>query len=188
MQAFVRIVDAVDGIDVLLGDATAGSGESELQRHRRHLNGAEALDFARDRADGVFSRAENQNLILCALQAKLTSPSVMARVPELIRAFQGSIQTDLSPQTMSQLACLAGQLPAESIALYSFPEDLFSQARVYDPVFKKEVFIWDVDFRVLRDYVTEFLAGSWPVSSAQGSALPASDDQGQPGKEETFCP
>ena len=97
MQTFVRIVDAVDGLDVTLQQRVAGSHNPHLQPGHQHLDGAEALALARDRAEGVFSRGENQNLVLCALQEKLISPTVLPRIPELIKSFQGSVQILHSP-------------------------------------------------------------------------------------------
>ncbi len=166
MQSFVRMVDAVGGVDVTLPQRIGGSHDPNLQKGTQHLDGAEALAVARDRSEGVFSRGQEQDLILCALQKKLKDPSTVLKIPDLIKAFQGSVQTDLSPDDMSQLACLAGQMPRQNIALYSFPEQLFTGTRVYDPVFLKDVFIWDVDFDILRQYVAMFQRGTWPVSSA----------------------
>ena len=170
MQTFVRMVDAVGGIDVTLPERIGGSHNPDLQQGTHHLDGAEALIVARNREDGVFSRGQEQDLVLCALQKKMTSPSVLADIPGLINAFRGSVQTDLSPALMGQLACLATQMPRESIALYSFPEKLFTGTRIYDPVFEKDVFIWDADFLVLRNYVGQFQSGSWPDSGEAGSA------------------
>ena len=167
MRTFVQMVDAVGGVDVDLSKPVPGSNNPNLQNGTHHLNGTEALALARNRTDGVFSRGDNQNMVLCALQKKLTSPSVVAKVPQLLQSFQGSVQTDLSPTIMSQLACLATQLPRQNITLYNFPESLFTGTRIHDPVFgdnKLGVFIWDVDFLVLRNYVLQFQSGSWPDS------------------------
>jgi LCP family protein required for cell wall assembly len=173
MKTFVKLVDAVGGVDVNLAKPVDGSDDPRLQKGAHHLNGTEALALARNRVDGVFSRGDNQNIVLCALQKKLTSPSVITQIPQLVQSFQGSVQTDLSPAIMSQLACLAAQMPRQNIALYNFPENLFVGTRVYDPVFadqKKGVFVWDVDFQILRKYVTEFQSGSWPHSGSSSSA------------------
>ena len=159
MKTFVKLVDAVGGIDVTLDESKGGG---HLQKGAEHLDGTEALALARNRTEGVFSRGDNQNIVLCALQKKLTNPTVVTEIPKLVNSFQDSVQTDLSPVIMSQLACLASQLPRNNIALYSFPENLFTGTRIYDPVFKKDVFIWDVDFLVLRNYVAQFQNGSWP--------------------------
>lgn len=169
MKTFVRMVDAVGGIDVTLDKSVDGSNDPLFRAGAHHLDGTHALALARNRVDGVFSRGENQNIVLCALQKKLTSPSVIGKIPDLVESFQDSVQTDLSPKIMSQLACLGTQLPRENITLYSFPENLFTGTRIYDPVFKKGVFIWDADFLVLRNYVAQFQAGSWPDSAGSSS-------------------
>ncbi len=73
MQTFVRMVDAVDGVDVTLPERIGGSHKPDLQKGTHHLDGTEALAVARNRAEGVFSRGQEQDLVLCALQKKLTS-------------------------------------------------------------------------------------------------------------------
>lgn len=170
MRTFVDMVDSVGGLDVVLDKSYGGS---HLQKGKEHINGTEALALARNRTEGVFSRGSNQDIVLCALQKKLTSPDIVTDIPNLVKSFQGSVQTDLSPEIMSQLACLAGQLPRKNITLYSFPENLFTGTRKYDPVFKKDVFIWDVNFMILRNYVSQFQAGIWP-----GTGYDSSPDRG----------
>lgn len=174
MQTFVRMVDAVGGVDVTLAHDVDGSNDPHFKKGMHHLDGDLALALARNRADGVFSRGENQNIVLCSLQRRLTTPSVLPRIPRLIDSFRGSVQTDLSPEEMSQLACLAAQLPRQNITMYNFPEQLFTGTRIHDPVFgqnKKGVFIWDADFGKLRSYVQQFQAGSWP-GAADASVAP----------------
>jgi LCP family protein required for cell wall assembly len=166
MKTFVKMVDAVGGIDVIFKEPVPLSHNPDLQAGTHHLNGTEALEVARNRVDGVFSRGDFQNVILCALHKKLTSPQVITQIPQLINAFQGSVQTDLSPPLMEQLACLGTQLPHGNIAMYNFPENLFTGTRTYDPVFTKNVFIWKVDFSILRSYVADFQAGFWPDYSS----------------------
>lgn len=167
MRTFVRMVDAVDGIDVTLEQPISGSDNPHLQAGTHHLDGTEALAVARDRGEGVFARGDNQNLVLCALQRKLTNPAVLPRIPQLIQSFQDSVQTDLNLQAMTQLACLARQLPVEQITFYSFPAELFTGNRVYDPVFEKSVFVWEYDALVIRNYVAQFQHGAWPEEGGE---------------------
>lgn len=161
MRTFVNVVNAVDGIDLDIPNETYAQNTG-LPVGNHHLNGDQALKVARSRIEGVFARADNQNMVLCALRKKLTNPGVVTQIPDLIASFQDNILTDLSPQQLSQLTCLGTQLPAGNIAFASFPHELFKSARTFDPVFEKEVFTWDVDFNVLREYVTRFHAGTWP--------------------------
>ncbi len=161
MRTFVNVVNALDGIDLKVSNE-AYAENTGLSIGVHHLNGDQALKVARNREEGVFARVDNQNLVLCALRKKLTSPTVVTQIPDLLTSFQDNIFTDLSPQQLSQLACLGTQLPAGNIAFAGFPQELFKSARTYDPVFKKDVFTWDVDFNILRDYVARFHAGTWP--------------------------
>jgi anionic cell wall polymer biosynthesis LytR-Cps2A-Psr (LCP) family protein len=144
------------------------------------LDGPRALTLARIRIEGTFARADNQNRVLCALRDKLTSPDVVTKIPKLIQSFQGAIQTDLSPAQLGQLACLGTQLQPGNIVFASFPHEYFTGTRTYDPVFKGRVFIWDVDFNILRDYVARFNEGTWPE---QGGTSENSDEEEIP-----FCP
>jgi LCP family protein required for cell wall assembly len=168
MRTFVNVVNAVDGIDVFLKNGMDGRTSEDRSARlvfppgKNHLNGDEALTLARIRNEGVFARADNQDLVLCAVREKLTRPEVVTRIPQLIASFQNNIQTDLSPEQISQLACLGPQVRPENIVFASFPEQYFEGTRIYDPVFKKRVFIWDVDFDILRDYVGRFQGGAWP--------------------------
>jgi anionic cell wall polymer biosynthesis LytR-Cps2A-Psr (LCP) family protein len=145
-----------------------------------HLNGTQALTLARIRIKGTFARADNQDLVLCALRDKLVNPGVIPNIPGLVESFKGAVQTSLSPENLSQLACLGAQIEPQNIVFSSFPQDLFEQGRTYDPVFKKSVFTWEVDHEILRDYIQRFNSGEWP------SALQTYEENQQGGSH--FCP
>ena len=174
MRTFENIVDAVGGIDVTLEDTVDGRAGKDRNPNlvfpagTHHLNGAQALMLARIRIEGTFARADNQNIVICSLRKKLIQPDVVTKIPDLIASFTDNVQTDLSLEQLSQLACLGSRVKPENILLASFPTELFrpSNPRVYDPVFKKTVFTWDVDFGILRDYVSRFNQGTWPIKSA----------------------
>lgn len=165
MRTFENIVNAVGGIDVNIPDKEIAK-TSGLPVGQHHLNGSEALKLVRNREGGSFERADNQNLVVCALRKKLTSPTVITQIPELIQSFQDNIRTDFTPEQLSQLACLGAQMPPENISLASFPADLFTQTREFDPVFDKRIAILAADHNILRDYVTRFQSGLWPLPNA----------------------
>jgi len=170
MRTFKKIVDAVGGIKVNLPNGVDGRTAEDRSKRLvfppgvQILNGEEALTLARTRNEGVFERASHQNTVLCALQEKLTSPSVVVRVPALVNSFRGSVQTDLTPEQIAQLACIGTQLTGNDITFVSFPQELFEGRRVFDPVFDGRIFVWDVDYNILRDYVLRFNLGTWPAS------------------------
>jgi anionic cell wall polymer biosynthesis LytR-Cps2A-Psr (LCP) family protein len=187
MRTFEKIVNAVDGIEVTLPETVDGrTAEDRSKRllfpsgtHR--LNGTQALTLARIRIEGGFARAENQNRVLCALRDKLASPDVVTKLPDLIRSFQGAIQTDLSPEQLSQLACIGTKIPSGNIVFASFPPEHFELTRQFDPVFGKNVAVLNVNFDTIRGYVTLFNKGAWPAQAASG---PAAAEQ----EESAFCP
>lgn len=178
MRTFEKIVDAVGGIRVDLPNGVDGRTAEDRSARlvfppgSQILNGEQALTLARIRNEGVFQRASHQNTVMCALQEKFTSPSVVVRVPAVINAFNGAVQTDLTPEQITQLACLGSKLTGAEITFVSFPEELFGSTRIYDPVFDGRIFIWDVDFDILRDYVTRFTAGTWPAPAIAGGSQP----------------
>jgi len=186
MKTFVKLVNAVDGIDVNLPKAVDGRTAEDpasrllFESGKHHLDGTRALTLARIRIEGTFARADNQNRVLCALRDKLISTDVIASLPQLIQSFQGAIQTDMSPAQLGQLACLGTQIQPGNIVFATFPGELFSQSRQLDPVFGKTVFVWDVDFDILRDYITQFNEGTWPPI---GGMPENADEKGIP-----FCP
>lgn len=164
MRTFVNVVNAVDGIDLNVPNQDyADSTGLPIGKH--HLNGDQALKVARSREEGVFARVDNQNLVLCSVRKKLSSPETVTKIPELLTSFQDNVFTDLTPQQLTQLACLGTKIKPENITFASFPQELFKETRILDPVFDKKVFIWDVDFNILRDYVARFQAGTWPNAS-----------------------
>jgi LCP family protein required for cell wall assembly len=188
MRTFEKIVNAVGGIDINLPKAVDGrtvddqNGRLLFKAGQQHLDGPRSLMLARIRIHGTFARADNQNRVLCALRAKLTSPKVVTKIPQLIQSFQGAIQTDMTPAQLGQLACLGTQLQPGNIVFASFPEEDFTATRIYDPVFKGRVFIWDVDFDILRNYVAQFNQGTWPVSGGTSDTTDTKEE-GIP-----FCP
>ena len=179
MRTFEKIVNAVGGIEVTLPEAVDGRTAEDTSRRlffpagTHHLDGTRALTLARIRIKGGFARGENQNRVLCALRDRLTSPGVIPQLPDLIRSFQNAIQTDLSPQQLGQLACIGTKIPSGNLVFASFPAEHFKLTRQYDPVFKNNVSVWNVDFEVLRSYVSLFQRGAWP----EEDTLPAASTE-----------
>jgi LCP family protein required for cell wall assembly len=185
MHTFERMIDAVGGIDVYLPHAVDARQPDQKERRDlvfaqgdHHLAGKEALMLARIRIGGVFDRASNQNIILCGLRQKLLSPRIITKIPNLIDTFDGAIQTDFSPEELSQFACLAPSIGAEDITFYSFPEEIFTGTRVYDKIFDSNVFVWNADYNVMRMYVQAFINDTWQIPYVEASTPPPSELKG----------
>jgi len=186
MRTFEKMIDAVGGVKVNLPNGLDGRTAEDRSARLvfppgvQVLSGEKALTLARIRNDGVFERATHQNTVMCALQDRLTSPSVVVRIPALINAFKGAVQTDLTPEQITQLACIGTKLTSDDITFVSFPQELFEGTRVFDPVFDGRVFVWDVDYDILRDYVTRFNLGAWPA--------PVTANASESDEDTTTCP
>ena len=172
MNVFAEVVDALGGLDVTVPpggiDGRTSTDRSErlvFPEGPQHLNGEQALTLARMRKGSVFARAEHQNMVMCALRRKIESPETILRLPAMINTFMNNIQTDLTPDQISQLACLGTQMPRSNIIFTSFPRELFRSAEVYDTVLEQDVFVWEADFSALRRYVSLFQDGTWPSIS-----------------------
>jgi LCP family protein required for cell wall assembly len=177
MNVFAEVVDALGGLDVTIPEGGIDGRTSTDQSTRlvfpegpQHLNGEQALTLARLRNVSVFVRAQNQNLVMCALRKKIENPETILRLPAIINSFMNNIQTDLTPEQISQLACLGTQMPRSNILFASFPREVFKSAEVYDPVLEQDVFIWETDFDRLRGYVSEFQSGTWPSFLPAGTS------------------
>jgi anionic cell wall polymer biosynthesis LytR-Cps2A-Psr (LCP) family protein len=116
--------------------------------------------LARLRPQGDLPRTEVQNLILEALADKLVSPTAVFKFPELIRSFEDSVQTDLGVTEIGQLLCLRRKMDVDQIDYLNFPENLFENDRVRDPVLGRTS-ILAADFEVLKEYVQRFNEGLW---------------------------
>jgi anionic cell wall polymer biosynthesis LytR-Cps2A-Psr (LCP) family protein len=129
MQTFVRIVNAVGGIDLYLEEAVDGRPIDDktedmgyFRAGQHHMDGATALRFSRIRKiDNAFRRDDRQTMVLCALKQKLVSPEVIPHIPEIIASLAESVLTDLSLAQLSQLACLGPYLKSENLRFASLP-------------------------------------------------------------------
>lgn len=167
MQTFARVVDALGGIEIRLPYVIDGRVEGSKDPNRyfpagyQSLNGYRTMLLARMRTRGDFQRSEMQNLVLQALAQKFLRPATVEKLPELVKAFSGSVQMDLGIAEVGQLVCLAGKISANDIEFIDFPEELFETTRVQDPVLGYTSII-AADFDVLKAYVKKFEAGTWP--------------------------
>lgn len=179
MQTFVKIVDAVGGIEIYLPtdvDGTPIDDKTEDMGYfyagQQHFTGDEALRFSRIRKRyNGFARISNQNMVLCALKEKIVSPAVLPRIPQIINAFQDSVLTDLSPEQLAQMACLVPKLDSENLVFASISEDLLTPARVYSPQQKATTFVYEADVDAIREIIDQFMAGTL-TSDSDGASCP----------------
>ena len=122
-DAFVRIVDAVGGVEVYVDqdmryhDPTDGTNIN-LQKGRQVLDGKKALDFVRyrhsnsgeTRESNDFERNRRQQEGLAALAGKLKSAGALLKVNEFLDALGDNVRTDLPRRQMDSLIGTYGGL------------------------------------------------------------------------------
>jgi len=183
MKTFEAVVDAIGGIDIYLPYEISVKSKDNpkgfaIPEGQHHIDGETALWVARIRQYSTFSRAENQNIVMCALRKKLLSPEVIPAIPELVRSFRSYVQTDFSPEQINQLACLATQMKGTDVVFASFPINLFKAEKTFDPQLGTTTTTAAADFNILRDYIDRFQQGTWPDPNLliQNTPSPAETD------------
>ncbi|HEY8486572.1 MAG TPA: LCP family protein [Limnochordales bacterium] len=140
-QAFIGLVDALGGVDVTVErpmryvDRAQGL-DIRLPAGRQHLNGEQALDFVRFRADGLgdvsydpgrdvyVGRVERQHQFLRALADAALRPSTLLALPRIVRELYGRVETDLRLDlALAAAAWLAekGNVPLKTGVLPGWP-------------------------------------------------------------------
>ncbi|NQK16237.1 LytR family transcriptional regulator [Streptococcus suis] len=100
--SFLQLIDLVGGIDVE-NTQEFTSGEHTFPVGTVHLNAEQALIFVRERyslANGDNDRGKNQEKVIVALIKKLSSPENLRNYRAILNSLEGSIQTDISIETI----------------------------------------------------------------------------------------
>lgn len=102
-----NIVNALGGITVNNPVAfTASDNTYSYEVGNIHMNGAEALRFARERynlGDGDRDRGKNQMRVITGIINKAISPSIITNYTSILDAVSGSFQTNMSNNEMTSL-------------------------------------------------------------------------------------
>lgn len=127
--AFETLIDTIGGIEVdnpeaiddpYYPDGSFGYEPFYLPAGRQHLNGHDALRYARTRHDSSdINRAERQQQVVLAVRDKVLSPDMLPQLilkaPPLYQTLNESVQTDLTLDEIVSLALLAQDIPHENL-------------------------------------------------------------------------
>ncbi len=116
LDGFVKMVELVGGIDVdnpkAIDDPGYGGWTNghpigfHLSAGRHHLDGQEALAYVRSRkgvGDNDFTRSRRQQQVLVALGRKLSDPTMLPKIPDLVRAAGDTIRTSFPPDRLHEM-------------------------------------------------------------------------------------
>lgn len=146
---FANLVDALGGVDVnvkrgfydpeydrmgIRGTWKRGFG---VEAGMHHFYGFQALAYARARkgvGESDFTRAARQQEVLLAIRDKVMSDgSLLMKVPELLDAFGGVVETDIPTDRLPDLAAVADELSEANIVRMVFSRPLVKGRR--DPAY-----------------------------------------------------
>lgn len=102
---FETLIDAVGGVTIYADEAFTNRGVSIVEGEN-HLNGAEALVFARERynlSGGDNARGKNQMKVIKAIIEKLSSSSVITHYSDIMNSLQNMFVTSVPRQLISKL-------------------------------------------------------------------------------------
>lgn len=113
---FAEVIDAMGGVDIYVErdmhyeDPWDDDGGLyiDLKQGLRHLDGQTAIEYVRYRdAEGDVGRVRRQQAFMRACADRLTEPSMLIKIPELLSVAVKAIDTDLSS---SEMLAAAGSL------------------------------------------------------------------------------
>lgn len=111
--SFINIIDILGGVDVeseyAFTTGTDAGAVVEIQEGTNHLDGQEALAFARERhalEDGDNQRGKNQEALITAMIKKMVSPSMIVKAADILDEAADSVETNMS---MKQIRALIKQ-------------------------------------------------------------------------------
>lgn len=173
-KSFARLVDAIGGVeidvekDMRYTDNWAGL-HINLKKGLQVLDGDQAEGYIRFRHDalGDIGRVERQQKVLLAIAAKLRSPAMLVRTPQLIRAFTENTQTNLTLKELMALGLFALRVDPDTVQTATLPG-------TFAPNF------WEPDWPKVRATVLDMFYGVTPEMLA-GTRLEVLNASGVPG-------
>lgn len=105
--SIIKIVDALGGVTINSPVSfTTLHGNYNIVVGDNYMDGAKALGFVRERyslADGDNDRVKNQQRLLKAMIDKVTSPTVITNYNQILKAINGSFETNMSTDDIMAL-------------------------------------------------------------------------------------
>jgi len=129
-QGFAHIVDALDGVDVVVDhDLNYDDPWDKPPLHihikagPQHLGGEQAVQFARFRADSQndWGRIKRQQQLARAMLKQALRPQTLTRLPALITALASAYRTDIPMTERLKFALLLNRLKSEAIPSDTIP-------------------------------------------------------------------
>jgi polyisoprenyl-teichoic acid--peptidoglycan teichoic acid transferase len=181
LKGFESLVDSVGGITMdVYRRVPIGGGSSKIYGYvqagkNRHLNGFEALWFARSRSDSSdYDRMVRQKCVMRAMLNQLDPITVLTKFNKIATASKEVVATDIPPSeiaTMMDLALKAKGLPVSSAAMVP-------------PLINPG----SPDYNVVQSTVQKTIAASEAIDNPTAEPTPAGTPEATPKPKPTASP
>lgn len=156
-HAFQRIIDTIGGIDIDVEKRMYyedpwdddGGLVINLQPGMQHMDGKTAITYVRYRdEEGDLGRIQRQQKFMKALFDKIASPSIIMKIPSIIKEISNSIKTDMSIRQMIEFAGTIKESQKNSLKTDMVPGK---------PLYIDEVSYWIPNIKELRQTLANTL-------------------------------
>lgn len=161
IAGFKKIVDAIGGVDINVEkrmyyvdpyDDNGKNGQGlviDLRAGQQHMDGETAIQYVRYRdEEGDIGRVERQHTFLKAVMSEVTSPSVITKIPAIIREISSVMKSDMSTAEMLNLAKILNDASKKGLKTDMVPGK---------PAYIDEVSYWIPDIMALRQHLAQTL-------------------------------
>lgn len=123
MSAVKELVNVIDGVDFNV-DVNFDIQGRFYKTGMQHMDGQAVLDYLRVRKglgedSGDKNRVNRQKNMLVAIVQKLKDSGLIFKIPDIIGAFTGNLQTNVDIASTGALAAYASQIDTRCIRMYS---------------------------------------------------------------------
>ena len=153
---FSKIIEAVGGVDInvekrMYYEDPYDNLVIDIKPGMQHLDGKTAIKYVRYRdSEGDIGRIERQQKFMKALLQQVTSPSVIVRVPAIIREVSATIQSNMSTAEMLNLAKILNDAQKQGLKTDMVPGR---------PAYIQDISYWLPDVVGLRQHIAQIQGG-----------------------------
>lgn len=156
-HAFERIIDALGGVDIdvekdmYYEDPWDDDGGLviDIAAGQQHMDGQTAIQYVRYRDDdGDIGRIKRQQKFMRAVVEKAATPSVIVKLPAIVKEVNAAVETDLSLSQMISLIGMVKELRENGIVTDMLPGR---------PAYVNDISFWLPDIVALRENMANLL-------------------------------
>jgi LCP family protein required for cell wall assembly len=157
IQAFERVIDAIGGVDINVEKRMYyedpwdddGGLVIDLKPGQQHMDGKTAIQYVRYRdSEGDIGRIARQQHFMKAVLDQIISPSIITKLPAIIKEVSSAVQTDMSTSKMISLV---------NILKDAHDNGLNTEMVPGKPAYIQDISYWIPDIQKLRQTLAELL-------------------------------